>query len=200
MQDWGEEYMKVLEEAKLITTLFKIYVDDVRQISTVLKEGTRFDMVSRRMVWKEEFAKEDEEKRKDGESLDARMVRVLLPVMNSINTDLEFTTELREDFQDRKLPTLDCKLWLEEDGSLNHTYFEKDMRSQLVIPEKSAMAMSQKISILSNDLVRRLSNINVEKVEEEEKVRVVEHFITQLKTSGYDRKKAREIVVSGIVG
>ena len=194
MQDWGEEYMKVLEEAKLIFTLFKIYVDDVRQVSTVLREGTRFDMVSRRMIWKEEFAKEDEEKRKDGESLDARMVRVLLPVMNSINTDLEFTTELREDFQDRKLPTLDCKLWLEEDGSLNHTYFEKDMRSQLVIPEKSAMAMSQKISILSNDLVRRLSNINVEKVEEEDKVRVVEHFITQLKNSGYDRMKAREIV------
>ena len=83
---------------------------------------------------------------------------------------------------------------------MNHTYFEKDMRSQLVIPEKSAMAMSQKISILSNDLVRRLSNINIEKVEEEENVRVVEHFITQLKTSGYDRKKAREIVVSGIVG
>ena len=41
MQDWGENYLEVLNEAGLITTLFKIYVDDVRQVSTILKMGMR---------------------------------------------------------------------------------------------------------------------------------------------------------------
>ena len=56
---------------------------------------------------------------------------------------------------------LDFKLWLEEDNELNHTFFENNMKTQLVIPKRSAMAMKQKMSINSNDLNRRLSNINV---------------------------------------
>ena len=184
MQDWGEKYLEILEQTDIITTMFKIYVDDVRQVSTILREGMRFDEELNRMVWKEEYKVEDERKREEGESVDARMIRILMPAINSINSDLVFTSELREDFRDGKLPTLDCNLWFEEDWSLNHTYYEKDMRSQLVIPERSAMATRQKYNILSNDLVRRLSNINMERVQEDEKIGVVEHFITQLKTSG----------------
>ena len=62
------------------------------------------------------------------------------------------------------------------------------------------MSVRQKMSILSNEMIRRLSNMNIEKAEDDEKQNIVEHFITQLKTSGYDRKQAREVVVSGIRG
>ena len=41
MQDWGEGYMRILREAGLQVTLFKIYVDDGRQVSTVLRMGSR---------------------------------------------------------------------------------------------------------------------------------------------------------------
>ena len=128
------------------------------------------------------------------------MIRVLLPAMNAINPDLSLTAELREDYMDNKLPTLDCKLWFQEDWTINHTYYEKEMRSQLLIPERSAMPTRQKMSILGNELVRRLSNMNAEKVDDGEKIAIVEHFTTQLKTSGYDRRQAREVVMSGIKG
>ena len=200
MQEWGEQYLLILKEAGLSVTLFKIYVDDVRQISTVLKPGMRFDEEEKKMIWKAEYEKDDELRKEQGETDDARMSRILNPAMNSVNEDLKFTTEIREDFMDEKLPTLDCKLWFDEDWTVNHTYFEKEMRTQLVIPENSAMCMRQKMSILSNELIRRLSNINIEKAEEDEKVNVVEHYTKQLKTSGYDRNKSREIVVSGLVG
>ena len=55
------------------------------------------------------------------------------------------------------------------------------------------------MSILSNELVRRLSNIHKEVVGEELE-EVVEHYISQLKNSGYSRKQSREVVVCGIVG
>ena len=122
-------------------TLLKIYVDDVRQVSSVLKTGTRYSEVERRMTWSKEAEKEDEDLRRRGESDDSRMARVLRPAMNSINDDLRFTTEIVEEFDDKKLPTLDFKLWLEEDNELNHTFFEKSMKTQLVIPKRSAMAM-----------------------------------------------------------
>ena len=70
----------------------------------------------------------------------------------------------------------------------------------MLIPERSAMTVRQKMSILSNELVRRLSNMNIERVEPEEKIRIVDHSTVQLKTSGYDRNQAREVVKSGIKG
>ena len=60
------------------------------------------------------------------------------------------------------------------------------------------MSDQQKYSILANDLVRRLSNINRRKVPQEETIAVVENFIQMLVTSGYERSQAREAVISGI--
>ena len=165
-----------------------------------MRKGTRYDEDDKKWKWTEEAEKEDEKKENEGESKEARMVRMLTPVMNSINKELVFTTELEEDFEDNKLPTLDCKLWLEKDLSINHTYYEKEMRTQLLIPEKSAMAQKQKMSILSNELVRRLSNICIDKAEAGEKRKVADHFTSQLKNSGYGRRMSREIVVAGILG
>ena len=42
-----------------------------------------------------------------------------------------------------------------------------------------------KISIASNDLNRRLSNINIERMPESERLEVVDMFTHQLKNSGY---------------
>ena len=67
------------------------------------------------MVWSSKNKKEDEEKRREGETTDARMARILTPAMNLVNKDLRFTTELCEDFADNKTPTLDFKMWFEKD-------------------------------------------------------------------------------------
>ena len=61
------------------------------------------------------------------------------------------------------------------------------------------MSEQKKMSILSNELVRRFSNIhrNVVAVVMQD---VIEHYVGQLKTSGYSRKQSKEIVVCGVVG
>ena len=60
------------------------------------------------------------------------------------------------------------------------------------------MPEKMKINIASNDLNRRLSNMNVDRMPEEEKIRVTDKFTQQLKNSGYGRQECREIVVSGV--
>ena len=129
MQDWGEKYKELLEKAEVWISMLKIYVDDVRQISTVLEKGTRYSTEDEKMVWTREALEEDIKKEEEGESNDVRMARILRPAMNSINSDLRFTTETAEEFDDKKLPTLDFKLWLEEDMEVNHTFFEKSMKT-----------------------------------------------------------------------
>ena len=127
-----------------------------------------------------------------------RMERICLVAMNYINEDLKFTTEVEEDFQDKKLPTLDFSLWL-ICGLIYHTYFEKMMRTPYIIMRRSAMSKHQMMSILSNELVRRLSNVHPD-IRKEESLGITEHYTIQLKMSGYSRKKIRDVLPSGITG
>ena len=60
------------------------------------------------------------------------------------------------------------------------------------------MGEHQKSSILSNELVRTLSNVNIERVEHIEVIEIIEKFTQQLKTSGYGINQSRDLVVGGI--
>ena len=84
--------------------------------------------------------------------------------------------------------------------SINHTYYEKEMRNHILIPERSAMPIKQKMNILTNEIKRRLSNIKGECAEEKEVVKVMDQFTVQMKGSGYDRKRTKEVVEAGVLG
>ena len=87
MLSWGEEYRRILREAKVLVSLLKIYVDDVRQVTTPQKMGSSKE--EKRTVETQEALEEDEKLRERGESTEARMARVLIPAMNSINPEEE---------------------------------------------------------------------------------------------------------------
>ena len=124
--------------------------------------------------------------------------------MNSIYPFLKFTVETEEDFKNGQLPTLDCELWMElaqgqERQKLNFSFFQKSMKTPFVVMKESAMGQSQKISILSNDLLRRLSNCS-ETVEMSEKVKIIDDYIETLSISGYSEREIKEIIESGLTG
>ena len=87
--------------------------------------------------------------------------------MNNINEDLEFNADISGEFDNGRIPTLDFELWIEEDGSLNHNYFQKSIRTPYVTMQRSAMSNHQKMAIMSNEMIRRLSNINHKKNRED---------------------------------
>jgi hypothetical protein len=74
------------------------------------------------------------------------------------------------------------------------------VKTPLVIMEKSAMSHNQRYSILSNEMIRRLSNTNHEVPDIEDVTNIIETFTQQLKSSGYDRRAARETVTCGFLG
>ena len=111
-----------------------------------------------------------------------------------------FTAEVAGDFTTKKLPTLDFNLWMKEDMSLSHSYFEKGMKSQILLEKKSAMGMTQKYCINGNELTRRLYVIDDKDEGGADEVhRTIEDFTRQIKNSGWDRKEAKEMVTSGYV-
>jgi hypothetical protein len=63
-----------------------------------------------------------------------------------------------------------------------------------------ALSCQQKHSILANDLVRRLSNLDKTRQGVSDHIGVINDYTYKLKISGYNRGQAKEIIVSGIRG
>ena len=72
MTEWGDRYMEILDKAGIKTTFLKIYVDDVRQVSTLIRKGLRYQSKEKAWKWSEEAEKEDDDKEKEGESKDGQ--------------------------------------------------------------------------------------------------------------------------------
>ena len=198
MQNWGSKYRKILENSGLSNFVSGGYVDDGRQVTQTLRKGMRYNHEMKTIEMTEAGREEDEMKARWGEPVSRRMATICHPIMNSINPDLVFTTEVAEDFVNGRLPSLDFTMEIVK-GEIIHSYYEKWMKSPYQIMEKSAMGEQQRYSILSNELIRRLSNLH-QKIEMTEKINTIERFIQQMKTSGYSRGQTREAVVSGLMG
>ena len=137
----------------------------------------------------------NEMKAANGETSNQRMARKCKTAMNSINPDLVFTTESQEDFPNERLPTLDFEMWIN-----NNHIRQKSMKTPFTILERSGMSYQQKFQILSNELVRRMSSIQIEKITHKEILEKIEQFIGELKNSEYSQKQAREIINRGLRG
>ena len=195
MQDWSEHFTDILKENKIRELLRGIYVDDGRNIIELLRLGTRYDVENKLFTYSEEKEKKDIE---NGVSKKKLTEIEISKLMNSINPDLKFTTETEVDFKNQRLPTLSFELWSERQG-LKHSYFEKDMRSQVLTMQRSSMAEQSKFSILVNELVRRFEVMSAS-LEESEQISIVNHYTKQLRNSGYNNKQAKDIVISAIRG
>ena len=198
MYDWSCHYRTMLENICLWAPLLKGYVDDNRQFTTKMLPGIRFDEEVKQFSLREELIESDKGNN-DLETATRRMETECRKAMNSINPDIQFTTETAYDFPEGRLHTLDTDIWVEEGGILRHSYYQKGMKTPYVLMQASAMASQQKFSILSNELMRRLGNID-HLVEHEEKMEIIEKFVREMKNSGYERKAAREAVISGLRG
>ena len=111
--------------------------------------------------------------------------------MNSVSPMLKFTAETVHDFENRRLATLDMEVEVtkmehkdEMVEQISFSYYQKPMKTPLVIGASTAMSLHQKFSILSNEVIRRLSNMSPDRTSSE-KTEVINQFTRELKNCGY---------------
>ena len=194
MQNWKREYNKILENSDIKEILAGIYVDDGRSMHRKLFYGERFYESLKKFEIDEDLAQIDIGTGMDRDELTRLEVQ---KAMNSVCDELNFTMELCQDFSDRRLPTLSFSLWLDRKG-INHSYFEKTMRNQTLVVERSSMGRQALMSIMSNELVRRLEVLG--ELDQNEIDNIIDKYIQQLINSEYNWKQIREIVVSALTG
>ena len=179
MDDWATKYRGILERSGIEVRVMKGYVDDGRQISELIIRGTRYVKELKRFLWRKDWEDIDNMENKPDE---VRIAEICLPAMNAVNPNLKFTVETAHDFPDQRLATLDFAVE-EVRGIIHYTYFQKSMKTPLVLMAKSAMGEQQKYSIMTNELIRRMSNVRGN-TGQNEKNRVINQYTKQLKNSG----------------
>ena len=95
---------------------------------------------------------------------------------------------------------LDVSVWLDrKEGHprIRHSFFEKPITSPLVFHGRGACASRQKIVTLSEEIKRRMLNMDPVHTKEE-RLQIILKFSQKMVDSGYVSDTRKEILISGI--
>ena len=106
MAKWEVEFQKMMHENAIKVWMSKLFVDDQNLLFNKFKRGTRW--YDGKLVWKQEWQEEDEDK---NEPDDARCMREVRLMSNTIRRDIQMEEDVGSRHEDGKLPILDFKMW-----------------------------------------------------------------------------------------
>ena len=183
----------VLNLLNLILDAFKIYVDDQSSLQEVTPKGATFDPINQNIKITEEQLKKDENL-----NADRRTANLMTEIANSIDPSIVMEAAVPSDFEEGKLPLLNCKVWLEytEEGQqIRYEHYEKPCASILEIQKDSAMPGKIRRATLVQGGITRLLNTSLElgKIKQDE---TLSKYMKKLQSSGYDEKTRLEILKS----
>ena len=104
------EFERILMLNAVHIFLTYLYVDDYPYFGDSVIMGAIYNSEIRTIEFSERQRLKNIESCQTPESKTAEVFKT---VMKSITTCVEMTTETVRDFEDKKLPTLDCSLWVE---------------------------------------------------------------------------------------
>ena len=139
---WDKELIKKLREIGIDPILYKRYVDDI--VIIVMK-----------------IIGESEE----GDRADERTIERIREIGESIHSSIKLTKEVPSEKEDKKLPVLDLKTWIEEveiEGTKEyrvlHEFYMKEVTSKALIHRDAALSMKDKRTILTQECIRVMKN------------------------------------------
>ena len=100
------------------------------------------------------------------------------------------------------VPFLDTAVWIENvnkkfpNGQIQHKFYEKGTKAQLVIHKESDINERAKRTIHTQEIIRVLRN-NSKDLPDEVKDEGIQNYAKKLKNSGYDKNYAYEVIKSG---
>ena len=167
---WDKCMKKLLEEKGINVKMYKRYVDDINIII---------------------------DSKYNGEDQDKKMFEEIKNIGNSIHTSIQLETDYPMNYEDKKVPILDVKVWIDEENQVLHEYYAKPMASKAIISQKSAMPLKEKRKIITQDILRiilRCSPLlpwnNV--------VKHINNYMLRMQFSGYKEKFRKEVLRSAI--
>ena len=109
---------------------------------------------------------------------------------------------MEEDFPckhcDKKLPILDMKVWMNEQRFAKYIFYEKDVSSKELIPERSAHSSNCKKSVHISEVVRRCMNTSKDLDWETYFVPSLDDYMMRMKKAGYNERYRKNVLKEGL--
>ena len=124
---WARQLQQKKEEEDITTYLYKCYVDDINMLVSIPNE-----------IYTQEIIIDERAK---------KSVQEIKRIGDSIHESIILETDCPENHEDRKMPILDLKVWLEvrnERKFIMHEYYMKQVSSKAVIDARSTLPWKQK--------------------------------------------------------
>ena len=167
MMDWDRRYLRAVADAGIVMMMFGWYVDDVNQIAKCDDGTSPADLIAR-----------------------------LLEIANSIEPGIEMEVDSCDNHSDKKIPILDMKCWIDEDGDALYQHYEKAVSTKLVISSRSAHSSNCKRSVHISELVRRMSNFSRKLNWDQFVVPVLNEYMVRMAKAGYHQEYRKNVLLN----
>ena len=191
---WDKKMIQKLSEENIHPVLYKRYVDDINIAVDKVNEETR----------NEKYI-EIRQERNDQENIEAdrRTFEEIQRIGNEIHESIQLTYDVPSNNEDRKVPILDLKCWIEEvqvaenkEYRILHEHYIKEVSSKSVIHREAALSLSSKRTILTQECLRILLNCH-ELIGQEKIAQHLTRFMARMQAAGYDKSFRMQVLKSG---
>ena len=139
--------------------------------------------------------------REEEEEMDEYNIKMIQKIGNEIHPSIELEVDCPSMHDDRKLPILDLKVWIEETNEqrtiILHEFYSKEMANKSVINARSAIPWNNKRTIMTQEVLRILLNCSRE-LPWEIAAKHVTHLSARMEYSGYDKTFRGQVIKSGL--
>ena len=176
--------------------VYERYVDDINICTNAVQPGMKFVEGKLEICEEEIYASELIPK-------DKRTMDLIKQIGDSIHSSIVLESDVPSNHEDRKVPILDLKVWIEEieteDGKMRrrlmHEFYIKEVSSKLLIHRDAALSIGMKRTILTQQCLRVMLNCSPFL-----KSNIVEkhltYFMLRMQCSGYDMALRYEVLKS----
>ena len=173
MSWWDSELKILLRGARIITILYKTYVNDINMaLSIEIQEG----IVGPK---------------------DKYVMEKVKALANTIHDNIKATCDYGSNYEDHKLPMLDLKIWSGQisdvENKIMYEHYMKDVSSRHVIHYRSAHPEDMKISVLVNEALRILRNCS-KHLPRQERTKHLQYLVNRMQYSGYPQIYRYEVI------
>ena len=190
---WDKCFLDLLNKIGIKSGIYERYVDDINHGIEATEKGTRYN--GRKLIKNEGLICIDE-----NEEDDKRTMELIKEIGNSIHPSIRLEIDYPSKYDDKKLPILDIKVWIEERQGkrvIMYEHYMKEVSSKALIHIRSAMPTNMKRTILTQEMVRIMLHCS-RNLPYEVKVRHINDFILRMQYSGYNKEFRYDVTKSAM--
>ena len=187
MWRWDKLYIERARRAGVDIVLYERYVDDSNQVAVVPDKGATYDKESKKV-------KIDENNTNIQEEDDERLARIMLDIANDIMDCIKMEADWPSKNNDKRLPILDMKVWMDTQGTILFSHYEKPMSNKAVLNSQSAHPAACKRGVHTQEIIRRILNCSKKLDWKKEVAPVITDYMMRMMQAGYEESYRKSIL------